>query len=403
MIRSFYLFLFTAVIFFANFPMANIYAMKAKQRRYYKSGVYYYDLEDCASDPGTGAINAIKSNGTIEGFIDTYGQAAFDIGKQAGIPYEAILAQSGIESGWGQSKLTTQGNNFFGIKADASWDGKVLSFPTFEANPPRTIVAQFRAYDSPAAGFEGYANFIKENERYKEALKYPGDPARYIQEVAKAGYATDPEYATKNISTQKTIINYIKSKNLFPPSSEVAKTSSPTNGTASASSSDSCTQSGGQDGGSVVSVAEREYQKNKGILEYEGDIKEYTAGRQEAWCADFVSWVYKSAGTPFTDGPPGGDLSWQHPGVTELQAWFKSKQIYFAAGGNQEPKPGDVAFYIGAQTADGGSSEHVNIVVAVNGDTITTIGGNESQQILKRSHKATPGAESLVGFGRLKQ
>jgi Phage tail lysozyme/CHAP domain len=151
-------------------------------------------------------------------------------------------------------------------------------------------------------------------------------------------------------------------------------------------------------GGSIVSVAEREYNENKGITEYGGDISEYTTGRQEAWCADFVSWVHKDAGTPFTDGGAGG---WQHPSVLELQSWFQEKQTYFKVG-SQPPQPGDVAFYIGAQTPDGGSSQHVNIVVAVNGSTMTTIGGNESDQIKKGPRQIKLGASGLIGFGRMK-
>lgn len=151
-------------------------------------------------------------------------------------------------------------------------------------------------------------------------------------------------------------------------------------------------------GGSIVSVAEREYNENKGIIEFGGDIKQYTTEREEHWCADFVSWVYKDAGTPFTDGGAGG---WQHPGVLELQSWFKEKHTYFKVG-SQPPQPGDVAFYIGSQTPDPSNGEHVNIVVAVNGDTMTTIGGNESDQVKKGTRQIKLGSSNLVGFGRLK-
>lgn len=349
-----------------------------------------------------------KADGSIESFVNVYGGAAFAVGKRYGIPYEAILAQAGIESGWGKSDLTVDGNNFFGIKAGPEWKGKTLEFMTREDNPPRTIKAQFRAYDSPAAGFTGYASFIHHNSRYKEALKYPKDPEKYIEEIKKAGYATDNAYISKNVELQRKIKGYIKSKDLFPPSSEVEpegktppKENEPSSGeegetTASADCEPGSGASTG--GGNVVKVAQEQYEKNKGINEFGGSILDYTDGAREAWCADFVSWVYKEAGTPFKDGTSGG---WRHPGVVNLQAWFEKNHTYFKAG-TKDPQPGDVAFYIGAQTPDGGSTEHVNIVISVNGDTMTTIGGNESNQLKKGERKIKLGDNSLAGFGRLK-
>nr|SUY22553.1 mannosyl-glycoprotein endo-beta-N-acetylglucosamidase [Clostridioides difficile] len=34
------------------------------------------------------------------------------------------IGQAILESGWGNSKLTKQSNNLFGIKADKAWKGK---------------------------------------------------------------------------------------------------------------------------------------------------------------------------------------------------------------------------------------------------------------------------------------
>lgn len=160
---------------------------------------------------------------------------------------------------------------------------------------------------------------------------------------------------------------------------------------------DNCGQS--TSGGDVVEVAKREYQNNKGKREYEGSIKHYTTGREEPWCADFVSWVYKSAGKPFTGGGAGG---WQYPAVVTLKDYFDNKHEFFKPG-EKEPQPGDVAFYIGAETPDGGSAQHVNIVIEVNGNKMTTIGGNESDQIMRSEREIKLGSQSLAGFGRFKQ
>ncbi len=42
------------------------------------------------------------------------------------------------------------------------------------------------------------------------------------------------------------------------------------------------------------------------------EIDKYTDTTLEYWCADFVSWVYAQAGSPFTGGLSGG---WRIPGV----------------------------------------------------------------------------------------
>ena len=48
------------------------------------------------------------------------------------IPPSIIMAQAILESGWGESELSTKANNYFGIKADSSWTGEVYNGATHE-------------------------------------------------------------------------------------------------------------------------------------------------------------------------------------------------------------------------------------------------------------------------------
>jgi flagellar protein FlgJ len=64
----------------------------------------------------------------------------------------------------------------------------------------------FRKYDTPADCFSDHANFFYKNKRYANALNYKSNPNRFAEEIAKAGYATDPNYA----GTLKTIIKMIE-------------------------------------------------------------------------------------------------------------------------------------------------------------------------------------------------
>ncbi len=127
-------------------------------------------------------------------FIDKTSLAAQQIEKSTGIFPSFTIAQSALESGWGERAA---GNNLFGIKADASWHGPVVAVSTHEfVNGQRVAVtANFRAYPSWGASMADHAKFLCENERYKPAFscKTCVDFAKAIQ---AAGYATDPNYAS---------------------------------------------------------------------------------------------------------------------------------------------------------------------------------------------------------------
>ncbi|MGL5262334.1 MAG: glycoside hydrolase family 73 protein, partial [Bacteroides sp.] len=64
----------------------------------------------------------------------------------------------------------------------------------------------FRRYDTPEESFTDHANFYLSNPRYAKALEVKEDPRRFADEIAKAGYATDPNYA----KTLKSIIGTIE-------------------------------------------------------------------------------------------------------------------------------------------------------------------------------------------------
>lgn len=124
----------------------------------------------------------------------------------------AMMAQSALETGWGK---TVVGNMYFGIKAGSTWAGKKQLLWTHEVVNGKSVKVQawFRAYDSPAESFEDYGRFISSNARYSEALKHSNDTTAYIKEIAKAGYATDPNYATKLLS----IVSSLKKKLILQP------------------------------------------------------------------------------------------------------------------------------------------------------------------------------------------
>jgi flagellar protein FlgJ len=124
-------------------------------------------------------------------------------GRALGVAPEALLAQAALETGWGQHVMTGAGgrssHNLFGIKADRSWAGDHVQVSTVEYRDgvPLKTRAAFRSYGSFAESFADYVAFLRANPRYERALAVAHDPSAFVEELQRAGYATDPQYAAK--------------------------------------------------------------------------------------------------------------------------------------------------------------------------------------------------------------
>lgn len=108
--------------------------------------------------------------------------------------YPAIIAQAILESGWGESKLAKQYNNYFGMKCGSSWKGRAINLNTFEEVSSQNInvSALFRVYDSFEDGIIGYLDFIN-TPRYRN-LKGITNSYEYLTLIKKDGYATSSAY-----------------------------------------------------------------------------------------------------------------------------------------------------------------------------------------------------------------
>lgn len=177
-----------------------------------------------SSSSSTSASGEVPS-GDVKAYIDKYGAAAYEMAQKYKLPYVAILAQSALESGWGNSSLTTEGHNFFGIKAGPNWDGEVMNLETKEhqGGAEITIRDDFRKYKNDLEGFEGYGEFIYRNDRYRAAWRLENDPKAYIAALKDAGYATDVNYIAHNHALIDQFEKEIASRNdpKLPPSDKV--------------------------------------------------------------------------------------------------------------------------------------------------------------------------------------
>ncbi|WP_192021315.1 flagellar assembly peptidoglycan hydrolase FlgJ [Shewanella sp. WPAGA9] len=150
-------------------------------------------------------------------FVNTLYPHAEKAAKALGTTPEVLLAQSALETGWGQKMIRRQdgtvSNNLFNIKADTRWQGDKTSVNTLEYEQGKAVKqrADFRMYDSIEQSFNDFVSFIANGERYQEAKKVAAEPAKFINELQKAGYATDPQYAKKVLKVMETVTNGLKS------------------------------------------------------------------------------------------------------------------------------------------------------------------------------------------------
>ena len=80
-----------------------------------------------------------------------------------GIPASVILAQAILESSNGQSQLSRECNNHFGIKATASWLKNGGEYGVYTDDRPNE---KFCKYKSVGDSYEHHSQFLKQNKRY---------------------------------------------------------------------------------------------------------------------------------------------------------------------------------------------------------------------------------------------
>ena len=145
---------------------------------------------------------------TPQEFISKMRPYAESAANELGIPANILLAQSALETGWGNKVIqNTNGkssHNLFGIKADSRWNGQSVNVSSLEYDNgfAKQEYSNFRVYQSYQQSFEDYVDFIKGNDRYRSALQQ-GNGEAYIKALQEAGYATDPQYANKIINIVK--------------------------------------------------------------------------------------------------------------------------------------------------------------------------------------------------------
>ena len=121
---------------------------------------------------------------TKQDFVNKFYPAAKAAGAEFNINPVVILAQAAIESGWGESKLSSY-NNFFGITAygriNNYWHGGKIQL----ADDGLT----FRRYDTMENSFMDYCRLIRSSYRTSADLSFY--PAAFAKSIAYSKYISE--------------------------------------------------------------------------------------------------------------------------------------------------------------------------------------------------------------------
>lgn len=167
-----------------------------------------------AGNPPEGSSSSLADPSVvrkIRNFADAIRTPASIAALELGTSTNTVIAFAGLETGWGQhipGRNDHSSNNLFGIKAHNNNQPAISNKTTeYIEGEAQVIDQQFRSYVSVGESIADFSRFLRSNPRYDEALAHADNPKQFIKLVHEAGYATDPDYATKVISALRQLDN----------------------------------------------------------------------------------------------------------------------------------------------------------------------------------------------------
>ena len=133
------------------------------------------------------------ANAQKAAFFEKYAPIAMEQQQKYGIPASITLAQMYIESGGGTSRLSVEGNNFFGIKCSRDWLAAGKPYSQHNDDKPNE---KFCNYGSVEESVLHHSQFLMGN-RYGKCRQCASDDYRgWATGLQAAGYATNRSYAS---------------------------------------------------------------------------------------------------------------------------------------------------------------------------------------------------------------
>lgn len=383
-----------SLLLIIHIPIGQVSALTKEQKKVIDSGIYYFNVE--AGSTCTNRVAAVTATATN---LDHAGQTILTDGQlqaikanqavyeqaasQVGIPWQMIavihVREHGLQisnpgNGQGIYQFLDKGGGPYppgpvsqeeflrqSILAATFIKGKAGSnyAPNRDLDlqsRPEAIKDTFFSYNGRAKVYEEQARAVGFNDPNQG---YEGSPYVMNKADAKRDPVTNPT-GWGQIKKDRGPIEYPANGDYGAYVQYAALTGTNISG--------GCNTLNGTTRDKVVTLAKQELALwQSGQLVPGNGYQKYSQGRGENWCADFVSWIYNQAGYPLKDGGEGNV-----PAVVTIKAIGQAggKFTYHDAVG-YTPRPGDIAIHLG------GDSSHVNFVVGVSGNQITTIGGNQ--------------------------
>ncbi|WP_077045758.1 flagellar assembly peptidoglycan hydrolase FlgJ [Pseudomonas sp. KK4] len=157
---------------------------------------------------------AKKAFSSADEFVNAMLPMAKEAADRIGLDPRYLVAQAALETGWGKSVMRAQdgssSHNLFGIKASSNWQGNSARAITSEFRNGEMVkeTAEFRSYDSYRDSFHDLVTLLQTNNRYQDVVKSADNPEQFVRELQKAGYATDPQYASKISQIARQMTSY---------------------------------------------------------------------------------------------------------------------------------------------------------------------------------------------------
>lgn len=137
---------------------------------------------------------------TKQEFLTAAIVAARESSRASGLPAGITVAQAALESAWGQSGLSRDHHNYFGIKAHKGYDSVQMGTTEVTNGVAARTAARFAKYACMQDCFADRDRLILTLPCYAEAKRCAGNPEAFARALAKH-WATDPEYADKLLRT----------------------------------------------------------------------------------------------------------------------------------------------------------------------------------------------------------
>jgi flagellum-specific peptidoglycan hydrolase FlgJ len=137
-----------------------------------------------------------------QSFINAVAPGAMAAQQRWGVPASVTISQAIEESAWGQSSLSANYNNLFGIKGTGPGGSVMLPTQEFQGGQWVTVDAPFRVYHNIAESISDHAQLLATSGYYTHAMADRSSPDAFANDLTGV-YATDPHYGGNLISIMR--------------------------------------------------------------------------------------------------------------------------------------------------------------------------------------------------------